>query len=186
MKTRQLTPEEIAMKREAIRKKKLEEEAKQNNELPTDNTVAENKPTPEVNEPEEDETKQEFLAFARVFSGTLKKGQTLFILSPKHNTEDFVGKNIDTNSSLEDIAAISKHVVKFVVNDVYLMMGRELELIDEVPAGNICAIGSLENLVLKSATLSSTVFCPSFTGMFLQTSPIVRVAIEPKHPCKKN
>jgi ribosome assembly protein 1 len=46
------------------------------------------------------------------------------------------------------------------------------------------AIGGLENLVLKSATLSSTPFCPSFTGMVLQTSPIVRVAIEPKDPSK--
>ena len=63
------------------------------------------------------------------------------------------------------------------------MMGRELEIIDQVPCGNIVAIGSLENLVLKSATLSNTLFCPSFTSMYLQTSPIVRVAIEPKNPC---
>ncbi len=63
-------------------------------------------------------------------------------------------------------------------------MGRELELIDEVPCGNIVAIGGLENIVLKSATLSTSVFCPSFSSMHLQTSPIVRVAIEPKNPSK--
>lgn len=33
-----------------------------------------------------------FLAFARVFSGTLRKDQEVFILSPKHNPDDFVGK----------------------------------------------------------------------------------------------
>jgi ribosome assembly protein 1 len=64
------------------------------------------------------------------------------------------------------------------------MMGRELEPVDQVPCGNIVAIGGLENLILKSATLSSTLYCPSFTDMYMQTTPIVRVAIEPKNPSK--
>ena len=89
-----------------------------------------------------------------------------------------------TEASIADIQAVSKHVTKFTVNDIYLMMGRELELIEEVPCGNIVAIGGLENLILKSATLSSTLYCPSFTSMYMQTSPIVRVAIEPKNPGK--
>ena len=92
-------------------------------------------------------------------------------------------KNITLNSSIDEIQAISKNVTKFVVNDLYLMMGRELEPISQVPCGNIVAIGGLENLILKSATLSSTLFCPAFTSMHLQASPIVRVAIEPKNPC---
>ena len=172
--------EDIEQKREAIRLRKKQEEENRNNP----EFVQQTKTEVESIQPEEEEDiKQEFLAFARVFSGTLKKGQTLFILSPKHNSEDFIGKNIDLNSSIEEIAAISKHVIKFTVNDIYLMMGRELEIIDQVPCGNIVAIGSLENLVLKSATLSNTLFCPSFTSMYLQTSPIVRVAIEPKNPC---
>lgn len=90
------------------------------------------------------------------------------------------------NSSIEEIQAVSKHVTKFTVNELYLMMGRDLELIDKVPSGNIVAIGGLENLILKSATLSSTLYCPSFTSMFMQTAPIVRVAIEPKNPSKMN
>ena len=85
---------------------------------------------------------------------------------------------------MEEIQTVSKNVTKFTVDELYLMMGRELEPITHVPCGNIVAIGGLENLILKSATLSSTVFCPSFTGMHFQTSPIVRVAIEPKNPCK--
>ena len=40
------------------------------------------------------EEKHEFLAFARVFSGTLRKGQTLYILSPKHNPEDFLNETV--------------------------------------------------------------------------------------------
>lgn len=93
-------------------------------------------------------------------------------------------KTIDLNSSDEEIKAISKHVTKFQVKDLYLMMGRELEPIEEVPCGNIVAIGGLENIILKSATLSTTVFCPSFISLYMQTSPIVRVSIEPKNPSK--
>jgi ribosome assembly protein 1 len=129
--------------------------------------------------------KHVFLAFARVFSGTLKKGQHLFLLSPKHNCEDFIGKNFDSNGcDEEELKKVSKHVSKFTIDDIYLMMGRELEPIDQVAAGNICAIGGLDNLLLKSATLSSTLYCPSFASMQLQASPIVHVAIEPKNPCK--
>ena len=42
-------------------------------------------------------------------------------------------------------------------------------------------LGGLEDHVLKSATLSDTVACPAFTEMHFEASPIVRVAIEPKH-----
>jgi hypothetical protein len=34
---------------------------------------------------------------------------------------------------------------------------------------------------LKSATVSSTVACPAFTDLYFDASPIVRVALEPKH-----
>lgn len=85
-------------------------------------------------------------------------------------------------ASLEELQEISKHCTKFTLDDIYLMMGRDLEPIDQVPCGNICAIGGLEALVQRSATLATTLFCPSFTGMFMQTSAIVRVAIEPRDP----
>jgi ribosome assembly protein 1 len=172
--------EEIELRREAIRLKKLEIASNPEKAQEISSTEKPQEEDEEVME----EQKHEFLAFARVFSGRLIKGKTLFILSPKHNTEDFIGKNIDINSSTTEINEISKHCTKFIANDIYLMMGRDLEPIDSVPCGNIVAIGGLENLVLKSATLSTTIFCPSFTSMYMQTSPIVRVAIEPKNPSK--
>lgn len=46
------------------------------------------------------------------------------------------------------------------------------------------AIGQLDSIVLKSATLSTDIFCPSFTGLHFEASPMVRVAIEPKNPGK--
>jgi len=42
-------------------------------------------------------------------------------------------------------------------------------------------IGGLEDYVLKSAALSSTVACPAFTEMHQEATPIVRVAIEPRN-----
>ncbi len=180
--------EEITLRREAIRLKKLQiqEEGLSKVEFtePTTTVVNEYPSAETVDEELEEEEKPCFLAFARVFSGTLRRGQTLFILSPKHNPEDLINTSLNIDSSPEEIAAVSRHVAKFTVSDLYLMMGRELELVEEVPAGNIAAIGGLEGLVHKSATLTTELHCPAFSAMFMQTSPIVRVAVEPRNPAK--
>lgn len=60
-------------------------------------------------------------------------------------------------------------------------MGKELEEIDEAPAGNIVGIKGLQEHVLKTATLSSTPFCPSFCDLTIMATPIYRVAVEPKN-----
>ena len=96
----------------------------------------------------------------------------------------FKTKNVTIETSVDEIQAISKCVLKFTISELYLMMGRELEQIDSVPCGNIAAIGGLKQFILKSATLSTNLFCPSFTSMNFQTTPIVRVAVEPKNPSK--
>ena len=75
-----------------------------------------------------------------------------------------------------------KHVGCFTVQNLYLLMGRELEALDVVPAGNVLGIGGLENYILKSATISSTLACPPFTTLPFDVRPIVRVAVEPVHP----
>lgn len=46
----------------------------------------------------------------------------------------------------------------------------------------ISGIGGLENHILKSATISSTVACPAFTDMYFDAAPIMRVAVEPVSP----
>jgi ribosome assembly protein 1 len=186
-----MSAEDIAAKREAIRQIKLQKQQQQQANNSTSSvtasitTVKESPPKNDTNNNTlEEDQKYEFLAFSRVYSGSLRKGQTLFVLSPRHNPEDFIGKNITIDSSIEKIQAVSKHVTKFTIEELYLMMGRELEAIDEVPCGNIAAIGGLKQFILKSATLSTTLFCPSFISTNVQTTPIVRVAIEPKNPSK--
>jgi len=47
------------------------------------------KPLPDkeltVNSAKVDDNEQVFIAFARVFSGTVRRGQTLYVLGPKHD-----------------------------------------------------------------------------------------------------
>lgn len=61
-------------------------------------------------------------------------------------------------------------------------MGKELDELDEAPAGNIVGIRGLQQHVLKTATLSSTPFCPSFCDLTIMATPIFRVAVQPKNP----
>ena len=75
-----------------------------------------------------------------------------------------------------------KYMASFTVRNLYLLMGRELESLSSVPAGNVLGIGGLQNCILKSATISSTLACPSFTALPYDVRPIVRVAVEPLHP----
>lgn len=63
-----------------------------------------------------------------------------------------------------------------------MFMGGELQSLQEVPAGNIVGIGGLANDIVKTATLSSTMYCTSFSELSIMATPILRVAIEPVHP----
>lgn len=75
----------------------------------------------------------------------------------------------------------SPYVKEVTIENLYLLMGKDLEELDEVPAGNIIGIKGLKDQVLKTATLSSTPFCPSFCDLTIMVTPIFRVAVEPKN-----
>ena len=45
----------------------------------------------------------------------------------------------------------------------------------------LSGIGGLEDHILKSGTISSTVACPAFTDLYFDAFPIVRVALETVH-----
>ncbi|PVD19820.1 hypothetical protein C0Q70_20311 [Pomacea canaliculata] len=131
----------------------------------------------------ENDNEHVFVAFARVFSGAVRQGQRLYVLGPKHdpgvaliqNNGESVGDSVRQLSS-------EQHITSFIVQDLYMFMGRELEQLDCVLAGNVLGIGGLENHILKSATISSTVACPAFTDMYFDAAPIMRVAVEPVSP----
>jgi ribosome assembly protein 1 len=61
------------------------------------------------------------------------------------------------------------------VESLYLMMGRALEWLPAVPAGNVVAIGGLQDTVLKSATLSTTPAACALAPVEHQAEAIVQV-----------
>ncbi|KAF0984832.1 hypothetical protein FDP41_000731 [Naegleria fowleri] len=104
------------------------------------------------------------VAFCRIFSGTIRVGQTLHILGPRYNA----------SSPNEDR-------IEFKVERLYLLMGRGLECVDSVAAGNVFGLGGVGKHILKTATISSSIYSPIFSSMYIQSIPIVRFAIEPKN-----
>uniref|UniRef100_A0A669EK95 Elongation factor-like 1 n=1 Tax=Oreochromis niloticus TaxID=8128 RepID=A0A669EK95_ORENI len=130
---------------------------------------------------EEEEPKETFVAFARVYSGVVRRGQRVFVLGPKYDPAQGLSTLPEGCSASDDVSEIP-HLSCCSMENLYLLMGRELEELQEVPAGNVLGIGGLEEYVLKSATLSTAPACPPFTPLNFEATPIVRVAIEPKHP----
>ncbi|XP_030580024.1 elongation factor-like GTPase 1 isoform X2 [Archocentrus centrarchus] len=130
---------------------------------------------------EEEEVKETFIAFARVYSGVVRKGRRVFVLGPKYDPAQGLSM-LPQGCSASDCVSEIPHLSCCSMENLYLLMGRELEELDEVPAGNVLGIGGLEEHVLKSATLSTAPACPPFTPLNFEATPIVRVAIEPKHP----
>lgn len=187
-----LTSEELAQRREIVRQKHAEQlERKtvaENHEESTCNSVVSK--NEEVSMKEEDVTDDKsdgaLIAFARVYSGTIKTGDEMFVLGPKHNPSvalerEKAGEKVDSSLVIKDLKP-GKHITKVTVSKLYILMGRELEAVSKIPAGNVFGIGGLEEHVLKTATLSTTVACPSFTELNSLAVPILRVALEPKHP----
>lgn len=190
-----LTKEEIQQKRELVKKQREEaEHGLRKQDGNADLSVEEKKATDEKTATEITDTDEGgcFLAFARIFSGVVHCGQRLYVLGPKHNprlVDGAVLPLLDTDSlgALEDDSQEAdldtvRTISVFTVKELYLLMGREVELVTSVPPGNVVGIAGLEKHIIKSGTLSSSPFCPSFSPMSFDASPIVRVAVEPVNP----
>lgn len=115
-----------------------------------------------------------YVGVGRVYSGVLKAGAPIYVLDPKF--QGYYG-DMDADVDVKHVTRVPGGVLR-----PYMMMGRELHALDAVPAGNIVGIVGLHEHVLKTATLSSTLACPSLTKMPYQAKPIVRVAVEPEDP----
>lgn len=175
---KRLTDQELQQRRDEVRRrieerKQLSEQAQLEQltagveQLNTQPAAAE-----EAAEEEPERKAFEFVAFARVFSGTLRRGMQLYNLTPKHDPRQATHRVIDQ----------APYATQVTVGDLYMFMGGELQLLEEVPAGNIVGIGGLESHIVKTATLSSTLDCTSFSELSIMATPILRVAIEPVQP----
>ncbi|ETS83673.1 hypothetical protein PFICI_05549 [Pestalotiopsis fici W106-1] len=166
----QLSPEEA---RELARKKRAElaraQQAEANDANDLTQALADVSLDDIVKEPEEKEIDPEHLiGFARMYSGTLSVGDELYVLPPK-----FTPANPHA----------SPEPKKVTVTALYMLMGRNLESLDSVPAGVVFGIGGLEGHILKSGTLCSQLEgSVNLAGVNMAGKPIVRVALEPAWP----
>uniref|UniRef100_A0A672PBC9 Elongation factor-like 1 n=1 Tax=Sinocyclocheilus grahami TaxID=75366 RepID=A0A672PBC9_SINGR len=172
-KQRPLTQEEIAQRRELARQRHAERQAANQSAESPGSALS-------VKAAVEEENKEHFVAFARVYSGVVRKGQKVFVLGPKYNPS--LALRLPEGCSVADVLPSIPHMACCTVDSLYLLMGRELEELDEVPSGNVLGIGGMEEFILKSATISTSPACPPFTPLNFEATPIVRVAVEPKHP----
>lgn len=111
---------------------------------------------------------EHLIGFARMYSGTLTVGDELYVLAPKF-------------SPAHPHAAPEPQ--KVTVTALYMLMGRNLESLNSVPAGVVFGIGGLEGHILKSGTLCSQLEgAVNLAGVSMLGQPIVRVALEPVNP----
>ncbi|KAH8705347.1 putative ribosome biogenesis protein Ria1 [Talaromyces proteolyticus] len=116
--------------------------------------------------------KEHLIGFARLYSGTLTVGDSLYVLSPK-----FSPANPHANPEPR----------KVTITNLYLLMGRGLEPLKSVPAGVVFGIEGLAGHVLKTGTLCSQLEGSiNLAGVTMASPPIVRVALEPANPADLN
>ena len=129
---------------------------------------------------DDNQTEEVFIAFARVFSGTIKSGDELFVMGPKYDPSK-APESVDGSKTLKDLKN-DEHVTRVTLKRIFLLMGRELEEVEEASAGSVIGLSGLESYVIKSATLSDDIHCPPFVDLHVMAQPILTVAVEPQNP----
>jgi elongation factor 2 len=103
--------------------------------------------------------KGRFIAFGRVFSGTVKTGMKVRIMGPNY----VPGKNTDLF-----VKAIQRTVI---------MMGSKVEAVSEVPCGNTVGLVGIDKYLMKNGTISDFENAHNIKAMKYSVSPVVRVAV---------
>ena len=104
-----------------------------------------------------------FQAFGRIFSGTIRTGMKVRILSPEYDPakgNDQKGKNIQS---------------------VAVMMGRTMQTMEDVPCGNTVVLGGIDQFMVKTGTITTSLTGNKIKDMKLAVSAVVRVSVEPKN-----
>ncbi|MCJ1317231.1 Cytoplasmic GTPase/eEF2-like protein (ribosomal biogenesis) [Xylographa vitiligo] len=117
---------------------------------------------------EQKEDAEHLIGFARLYSGTLTVGDSIYVLPPKFSPAN---------------PHATPEPQRVTITALYLLMGRGLEPLISVPAGVVFGIGGLEGHILKSGTLCSQLEgSVNLAGVSMGSEPIVRVALEPVNP----
>jgi len=108
--------------------------------------------------------KGRFYAFGRVFAGKVSSGLKSRIYGPNYCP----GKKDD--------------LFEKTIQRTILMMGRYVEAIEDVPAGNICGLVGVDQFLVKTGTITTFKDAHNMRVMKFSVSPVVRVAVEAKNP----
>lgn len=132
------------------------------------------KATASVNE--DNGSSMRMVAMARVLSGTISVGDTVFVYSPKYEVRE--------NGSYD-----RSHVAKATVTNLFLLMGRGMNALQSASAGAVIGIAGLDEVVMKTATLSSEPPGQCFpvgpkpsSTLGIDKDALVKVAVEPHLP----
>jgi len=109
--------------------------------------------------------KGRFVAFGRVFSGTVKSSTKVRIIGPNY----VPGKKDDLHDNVP-------------IQRTMLMMGRVNDAIPSVPCGNICGLVGVDKVIVKTGTVTDSLIAHNMKQMKFSVSPVVRVAVKPKDP----
>ncbi|MCJ7423965.1 elongation factor EF-2 [Candidatus Bathyarchaeota archaeon] len=92
------------------------------------------------------------IAIGRVFSGTVEKGKIVQLITARS---------------------------RGTIQQVYMSMAADREIIDRVPAGNIAALSGLPTLHVGETLAEDGVETQAFEGLKYVSDPVVTVAVEP-------
>lgn len=123
-----------------------------------------------------------FLALGRVFSGTITahSNRPFYVLGYHHDPYALEPSTLSLTQANSE-SQTYRHVIDSSSLGTYMCLGPSIQSVESVPAGNIVAIYGLDQYVLKSGTLTSSLFCYPMTAITFQAKPMLQVAIEPTH-----
>lgn len=118
------------------------------------------------------------MALGRVFSGVLSRNSSIYVLERSLSSTSGMSSNSDGKQDVSD-SSDSPQLIPADSIGMYLCLGPSIYPVEAVPAGNIVGIIGLNDYILKSATLSSSLNCPPLRPITFQATPMLRVALEP-------
>ena len=69
---------------------------------------------------------------------------------------------------------------RVTIEHLFLLMGSSLNMIDSAGPGSIIGIGGLDEILLKTGTLSTSLDCPNFSRIEGISMGLLKVVIEPE------
>ena len=111
----------------------------------------------------EKEGSSRFLAFGRVFSGTIRAGAKLKVMGPNY----VHGETTDLHFEAP--------------RNVVTLMGAKVDPMPDIPCGNICALEGMKTLI-KTGTVSSDPDANSLKDMKFAVAPVVQRSVSVQDP----